>query len=330
MNYERLTTLVSSAALAPKPTLWQHLIMLIKSSRPPGWMFGPILYGIGVIHSGMVPKTLGALVVCLSQIATLSFPLCIVVFGINDVYDYETDIRNPRKSATSLEGTILPPAHHDFVHRAAVTASLITIATSVLPSTFSPATSLCNGTVRTYAPMLATTALVALCWMYSAPPTRLKEVPIVDSVSNGLIVFLSWFLGYASCRALAGDRGLGWNIADIPSKGYVLGLVTSSVHALGAAADIDADLAAGQRTVGTVLGSQGCAALGVVAYGLALLTESLASIFGVYLIGGLSVMLSVCVAPTPTWVHYAFKIIVIWTVGMSFLWFGVKLSKRGA
>ncbi|KDN35771.1 hypothetical protein RSAG8_11333, partial [Rhizoctonia solani AG-8 WAC10335] len=320
MNYERLTTLVSSAALAPKPTLWQHLIMLIKSSRPPGWTFAPILYGIGAIHSGMIPKTLSALAVCLSQIATLSFPLCIVAFSINDVYDYETDIRNPRKSATSLEGTILPPAHHDFVYRAAITASIITIATSMLPPAFSPSVSSSSSTFQTYAPVLTTMALVALGWMYSAPPARFKEVPIIDSISNGLIVFLSWFLGYASCRALTGDRGLRWSIADIPSKGYVLGLVTSSVHALGAAADIDADLAAGQRTVGTVLGSRGCATLGVVSYGLALLTEPLASIFGVYLAGGLGIMLSVCVVPTPVlhtyfWVHHAFKGIVFWTAG---------------
>jgi 4-hydroxybenzoate polyprenyltransferase len=101
--------------------------------------------------------------------------------------------------------------------------------------------------------------------MYSAPPARFKETPIIDSISNGLIVFLSWFLGYVSCRALAGERGLGWKIMDIPSKGYVLGLVTASVHALGAAADIDADMAAGQRTVGTVLGIRGCATLGVAA-----------------------------------------------------------------
>ncbi|CAE6424179.1 unnamed protein product [Rhizoctonia solani] len=329
MNYERLTTLISSAALAPKPTLWQHLIMLIKSSRPPGWTFAPILYGIGAIHSGMIPKTLSTLAVCLSQIATLSFPLCIVVFGVNDVYDYETDIRNPRKSATSLEGTILPPAHHDFVYRAAITASVITIATSILPSTFTPIIS-SNGAFQTYAPVFTTAALVALGWMYSAPPARFKEVPVIDSISNGLIVFLSWFLGYVSCRALAGDRGLGWKLPDVPSKGYVLGLVTASVHALGAAADIDADLAAGQRTVGTVLGSRGCALLGVVAYGLALLTETFASIFGIYLIGGLGLMLSVCVVPTPSWVHQAFRVIVVWTVGMSALWFGAKLTKKSA
>ncbi|ELU40073.1 rRNA binding protein [Rhizoctonia solani AG-1 IA] len=264
LGTERLTALVSSAALTPKPTIWHHLIMLIKSSRPPGWTFGPILYGIGAIHSQMIPKTVSGLAICLSQIATLSFPLCIVVFGVNDVYDYETDIRNPRKSATSLEGTILPPSHHDFVYRSAITASIITIAASVLPYTFGPTSLPSNGTIQTYAPVLTTTILVALGWMYSAPPARFKEIPIIDSISNGLIVFLSWFLGYVSCRVLAGDRGIGWKMADVPSKGYVLGLVTASVHALGAAADIDADLAAGQRTIGTVLGSRGCATLGVV------------------------------------------------------------------
>lgn len=74
---ESITSVVSSAALASKPTLRQHIIMLVKSSRPPGWTFGPILYGIGAIHSGFVPKTLWAAGVALVQVATLSFPLCI-------------------------------------------------------------------------------------------------------------------------------------------------------------------------------------------------------------------------------------------------------------
>ncbi|KAG8745505.1 hypothetical protein FRC10_007852 [Ceratobasidium sp. 414] len=259
VNYGSITSLVSSAALAPNPTLWQHLVMLVKSSRPPGWTFGPILYGIGAIHSGVIPKSFGALVICLTQIATLSFPLCIVVFGINDIHDYASDLLNPRKSATSLEGTILPPAHHAFVHRAAVTSSAITLGISLLPYLSArPAV----GPWEAYAPTVSTAALVALGWMYSAPPFRLKEIPIVDSLSNGLIVWLSWFVGFSSCCALVGRR---WGVDDIPSKGYVLGLVTASVHALGAAADIEADVAAGQRTVATVLGRRGCAVLGAAA-----------------------------------------------------------------
>ncbi|KAF8598019.1 hypothetical protein BDV93DRAFT_527000 [Ceratobasidium sp. AG-I] len=328
MNYESITSAVTSAALAAKPTLWQHLIMLVKSSRPPGWTFGPILYGIGVIHSGFIPKTLSAAGVALVQIATLSFPLCIVVFGINDVHDYASDLLNPRKSATSLEGTILPPAHHAFVHSAAVTASVITIATSFLPALISPPPSELTLAWQSSSPVLATSALVALGWMYSAPPARLKEVPVIDSLSNGLVVWLAWFIGFASCRVLAGDRGSEWGFADIPSKGYVLGLVTASVHALGAAADIEADLATGQRTVGTVLGRRGCAILGAAAYAIALSTESPASIFGVYLIGGVGIMLSACVYPSAAWVHRAFQVIVVWTVVTAILWFGARIREK--
>ncbi|QRW11839.1 UbiA family prenyltransferase [Ceratobasidium sp. AG-Ba] len=324
MNYESIASIVSSAASASNPTLWQHLVMLVKSSRPPGWTFGPILYGIGAIHSGAIPKSLGSLAVCVAQIATLSFPLCIVVFGVNDVYDYASDLLNPRKSATSLEGTILPPAYHAFVHRAAVTSSALTVGVSLLPYLF---TQPASGLLQTYAPVVSTSALVALGWMYSAPPFRLKEVPVVDSISNGLIVWLSWFIGFSSCCALAGRR---WDIATIPSKGYVLGLVTASVHALGAAADIEADVAAGQRTVATVLGRRGCAIIGAAAYAVALTTESPASIFGAYLAGGLGVMLSVCVYPSPAWVHRAFQVIVFWTVGMSVLWFGARLGGKSS
>lgn len=74
---DNIASYITSAALAPKPTLQQHLVMLVKSSRPPGWTFGPILYGIGAIHSGMIPKTLGAWAIAATQVATLSFPLCI-------------------------------------------------------------------------------------------------------------------------------------------------------------------------------------------------------------------------------------------------------------
>lgn len=61
---------------------------------------------------------------------------------------------------------------------------------------------------------------------------------------------------------------------------------------------------------------------------LALATESPASIFGVYLVVSLGVMASVCVFPSPTWVHHAFKVVVYWTVSMAIVWFGAKLSRK--
>ncbi|KAG8762279.1 hypothetical protein FRC11_010138 [Ceratobasidium sp. 423] len=263
MNYGAITSYISSAALAPKPTLQQRLVMLVKSSRPPGWTFGPILYGIGIIHSGVIPKNIGALTVAAAQIATLSFPLCIIVFGVNDIHDYKSDLLNPRKSVTSLEGTILPPAHHDFVRKSAIASSVGIIMASMIPTSYILSGNELELTWQLYSPALSTTALVTLGWIYSAPPLRLKEIPIIDSISNGAIVWISCFVGFTSARVLTGN--LGWVLADIPTKGYILGLVTASVHALGAAADIEVDVAAGQRTIATYIGRRGCALVGATA-----------------------------------------------------------------
>ncbi|KAL5639399.1 hypothetical protein ACGC1H_006790 [Rhizoctonia solani] len=262
MNYGTVTSYLSSAALAPRPSLQQRFVMLVKSSRPPGWMFGPILYGVGVIHSGVIPKSTGALTISAVQIATLGFPLCIVVFGINDIHDYKSDVLNPRKSVTSLEGTVLPPAHHDFVQKSAITSSVVIILVSMTPTSYILSGNELEATWQLYSPALSTILLVTLGWVYSAPPLRLKEMPVIDSISNGLIVWLSCFVGFTSVRVMMGN--LDWGLVDIPTKSYMLGLVTASVHALGAAADIEADIAVGQRTIATRIGRRGCALIAAV------------------------------------------------------------------
>lgn len=65
------------------PTWQDRVIALLKSSRPPGWTFGPILYGIGVIHSRNLPRTLGDLFRAVVQIGSLSVPLCISRFSLS-------------------------------------------------------------------------------------------------------------------------------------------------------------------------------------------------------------------------------------------------------
>lgn len=87
--------------------------------------------------------------------------------------------------------------------------------------------------------IIATLLLVLLSWQYSSPPLRLKEVPVLDSLSNGCIVFLAWFCGFSSFE-------LG--VSDIPAKGILLSLCTTGVHALGAVMDTEADLSSGQKT----------------------------------------------------------------------------------
>ena len=157
----------------------------------------------------------------------------LVVFGVNDVYDYESDRRNPRKIANSLEGGILDPTHHSDVHNAAYLSTIFIISSAFVNFRRDN--------------ILATILLVLLGWQYSSPPLRLKEVPVLDSLSNGGIVFLAWYCGFSFS---------GLSISNVPSSGIMLSLCTAGIHALGAVVDLESDSAAGQTTIATAFGKR--------------------------------------------------------------------------
>ena len=157
----------------------------------------------------------------------------LVVFGVNDVYDYESDKRNPRKVIDGLEGGLLDPIFHSDVLKAAYCSTVFIITSALIT----------GGREN----VIATILLVVLGWQYSSPPLRLKEIPILDSLSNGGIVFLAWFCGFSFS---------GLSIFEIPSKGIMLSLCTTGIHALGAVMDTEADMASGQRTIATAFGKR--------------------------------------------------------------------------
>lgn len=238
------------------------LLIILKASRPLGWIFGPILYIIGIIHSRVYPRTPAALALAALQIFSLSLPLCIgeyiaiacgtftehklpstVVFGVNDVYDYQSDLVNPRKIAAGLEGGILPPQYHAMVLKVSYLSAIFVVAVGILS--------------RQWGTIIATLSLIFLGFQYSSPPLRLKEVPVIDSITNGVIVFLCWFIGLTARGAIQHP--------SLRRKGFVIGLVVSAIHALGASVDIESDMAAGQRTIATLLGPRLTAVVGVLA-----------------------------------------------------------------
>lgn len=174
-----------------------------------------------------------------------------VVFGVNDVYDYASDLRNPRKQGQSVEGGVLDPAHHRLVLSAARAATLLIFLCSFLSRTSSR---------NHWQGPLLTTLLLVLSWQYSSPPLRLKERPLLDSISNGAIVWICWARGYA-------DSGLplfGPVAVNSATKGWLLAFCTAGVHALGAAADVAADAAADQHSIATVFGKRFAAAFSAV------------------------------------------------------------------
>ncbi|KAG9014774.1 hypothetical protein FRB94_010621 [Tulasnella sp. JGI-2019a] len=279
------------------PSISDRVVAVLRASRPPGWCFGPILFGIGVIQSRIFPRSKSELLTTVLQLGSLSFPLCAIVFGMNDVYDYDSDLLNPRKAQGSLEGAILNPVYHRDVRIVAWVSTALILGCSLL--------------AQQRDNFIATACLVCLGWQYSATPLRLKEVPILDSISNGLIVLLGSFVGFSHGGA---------SVFDAPRKQYTMALVCSGVHALGAVVDVDADVAAGQRTIATYLGRRSTVIFAASAYAIGVASEGWRSVFGAYLVGGL--VLTIAPVLNLDWTHQAFKLVVYWTVVMSMIWFG--------
>ena len=141
-----------------------------------------------------------------------------------------------------MEGGILEPKYHTFVLSSAQYASYLVLTSSTLKDILSHRSN--------YQNTLLTIMLLFFSWQYSSPPFRFKELPVLDSISNVVIVWVCWALGYISNGR---NLFLGKENASA-SKGWLLAFCTIGIHALGAAADIEADTIAGQRTIATVLG----------------------------------------------------------------------------
>jgi hypothetical protein len=53
-----------------------RLLAVVKASRIFGWIFGPVLFSIGIIHSRIQPKSILSSPLPSLQIFALTFPLC--------------------------------------------------------------------------------------------------------------------------------------------------------------------------------------------------------------------------------------------------------------
>jgi len=183
------------------------------------------------------------------------FPANLFVYGINDIHDTETDLRNAKKSEVSGGyERFLPPAEHRRMMQHIMVWNVPWVAVLLLASV-------------ARSQWTAFVALVSFLFFshgYSAPPIRAKARPVVDSVFNILYACP----GFAAYTLMGGDfnRGFWW----------VLGaawLWCMAMHAFSAVPDIEADREAGVDTVATFLGRDrtliACGACYITAAGLA-------------------------------------------------------------
>jgi len=159
----------------------------------------------------------------------LTLPFNLLIYGVNDVFDQETDARNPRKG--TLEGARIDPSE-------------------VRPVVF--------GVIFTNAPFLVYSFLFvppsAIAWTflyvllfvgYSVPPARFKARPYLDSLSNAAYAFPLVFVPLA--------------LGSEPVWPAALGLMAWSAakHTFDAVQDVDEDRGVGIMTTAVRLGPSG-------------------------------------------------------------------------
>lgn len=206
-------------------------------------------------------------------IGTLYFliPYNLMMYGVNDVFDYESDIRNPRKGG--VEGMREQRAFHPTIIR-------WTLYANIPPAVYLLATS-----GVTAAMLLAVTVFLAVA--YSAPPFRLKERPLLDSLTSSLhfvgpmLYALSLTESLASTLAYSGAF-FAWGIAS---------------HAFGAVQDINPDRKAGIHSIATQFGARKTVWLAGVLYLIALCILFADNTLGATIIGVMGLAYVANIAP---------------------------------
>ena len=165
----------------------------------------------------------------LPMLLWLTLPFNLLIYGTNDVFDQETDARNPRKG--SLEGAKIDPAE--------VRPIALGVLVSNLPF---------------FLYFLFSLPLSAVLWMllyallfvgYSVPPARFKARPYLDSLSNAAYAFPLVFVPLALHAPVVWPAAVGlmsWSVAK---------------HAFDAVQDVEEDRRVGIETTAVRLGPGG-------------------------------------------------------------------------
>jgi 4-hydroxybenzoate polyprenyltransferase len=222
---------------------------LLVASRPYSWINTayPFVAGYLMATSGRLDAAL--------VVGALFFlvPYNLLMYGVNDVFDYESDLRNPRKGG--IEGGLAEPAVARLVHRRILLASVLATAPFL-------ATLAVLGDAAANAALLLVVFLVVA---YSAPVLRFKERPVLDSITSAMHFLGPLLYALVLVDADLTDRKI-WPIL----VAFLLWGMGS--HAFGAVQDVRADRAAGIGSVATVLGAHATVVGATAAY----LTSSLA------------------------------------------------------
>ena len=206
---------------------------VLAASRPFSWVNTAYPFAAGwlLATDGQVDVRL--------VVGTLFFlvPYNLLMYGINDVFDYASDLANPRKGG--IEGGLVDPSRARAAHRRILVACAVT----TLPFTV--------WLLALGSPLAGLVLLVVLFDVvaYSAPRLRFKERPVLDSLSSSI-----HFVGPLLYALVLAGSDLGARTTWPVLLAFLLWGMAS--HAFGAVQDVKADRAGGIGSVATVLGAR--------------------------------------------------------------------------
>jgi 4-hydroxybenzoate polyprenyltransferase len=181
-------------------------------------------------------------------VGTLFFliPYNLLMYGINDVFDYESDLRNPRKGG--IEGALLSKQYHRLTIWTSILLALPFLAYLYSVSDVSSASWL--------------TLFIFTVVAYSAPNLRFKERGFLDSLTSA-----SHFVGpmiYAMSLS-------GLNMLDGQALSCILAFTLWGIasHAFGAVQDVKADREASISSIATLIGARATVWFAFICYALA-------------------------------------------------------------
>ena len=206
---------------------WNNIKRLVFISRPAGWLPFACPYIAGVILAEAdwnFITWLGAFF--------CTFPMGIVVFGLNDIADKKSDVINSRKGGAA--GAIVNNNETKLLVYASLVVSVLFEAVYI--------------TTGHYLTALWTLGILVFAYTYSVPPIRLKTRPILDGFSNGLWGLFILMSGFTA--SIVGLRAFypHWRLV-------FLAVLTGMVfHVLFTVADYEVDKKVGDTTIAVYLG----------------------------------------------------------------------------
>ena len=239
------------------------LIKLFKVSRPISWVNTAYPFAAAYL-------VLGGGFDALFFIGTLFFliPYNLLMYGINDVFDYESDIRNPRKN--SIEGAVEAKSFHPTIIRAAVLTTIPFGIAIILLSSI-PAAAVFVG-------------VIFFVIAYSLKGLRFKEIAFLDSITSSI-----HFVGpMIFAIAVTGFQPQTWPFA------LALLLWGIASHAFGAVQDVIPDREGKLQSIATIIGARATAWLSFILYlAAAIVTASQSGIALLVAASGLVYLLNV-------------------------------------